>query len=495
MNSESLSENGEKVVRNAYAAYDWKDGYHRIDNLENEEVRIIKSFNGKAAHQVSSKRGYFSKPRMDLVRHGNTKGKYEIRPAIKEEIEWLDRAIAANSYVPQYIDKNGNEIVVGDVYENIEYKVLVSEITSIYSKGILLNKGHEFLCKDGIRNSSIQPAEDQEYWKKCFAARKVIQKKELSESEQLVKSGQVELGKIYVAECTDYSIPMTTGPANLFGGPFIRRDYYSNWVYTDRSFRIDPDNVEELTESDPNYNWVKYMFDNKKWLSKQDYKKLQYQYADVKYNFDKINPQLFELTFKEAIDDHTVIMEAFNWEATPQKDEYWNKIHNHGHTDESLYYLTQMKEQYKEYLAENEVTNDSPPTMTKEITPTREYGGVEMTIDELVVALSEVQMRFDGASLDKSMLKKTISVLEREIKKLRLEIFDHQVTISREQSFNESYSHRIEQLLNQISAKNTEIEDLNNQIHAKNRELDNYVAGVVLESVPKTNKFLKWLMG
>ena len=111
----------------------------------------------------------------------------------------------------------------------------------------------------------------------------------------------------------------------------------------------------------------------------------------------------------------TQLADVFIWNNSPQGYDYWRKVDLQGHTEESKYYLAQMKAQY-----EKSQQDQSPQE-------TRDWLGESLTIDQLrgkLFDINEQSSRYWGIVCDK---ESEIRILKQEIDDLNNKLSESKI--------------------------------------------------------------------
>ena len=146
--------------------------------------------------------------------------------------------------------------------------------------------------------------------------------------------------------------------------------------------------------------------DQEYWSSCFENKEIKYKYSNVVYDLESM---VYD-PLQNGLDA------MFVWDSSPQGHDYWCKIRDKGHTEESKYYLAEMKAQYEK----------SEP---REQTPqeTRDWLGESLTIDQLrgkLFDINEQSSRYWGIVCDK---ESEIRILKQEIDDLNNKLSENKI--------------------------------------------------------------------
>ena len=335
----------------------------------------------------------------------------ELIPMSEDRIKWFNKCLKEDNVLnfPLMSESERQvaegEIVLGNIYWNDDVRSwCLPEETSHNSNfgGPFLYAGGSFYKNAGHRGSFrlgkkdvteiVEGHEDYSWIRYCFDNETNTSKEEW---EKLV-STKVEVGKVYEVtyKCGTGTVVVLVNQKTdkYFHGDYFNPDYpdipldHGTWSY------------EETT--------VELVEDQEYWLANFENKEIKYKYANVVYDLESMVYDPLQ----------NGLSSMFVWDSTPQGGSYWSEIHCEGNTEESEYYLAEMKAQYEKSEPQDQTPQE-----------TRDWLGESLTIDQLrgkLFDINEQSSRYWGIVCDK---ESEIRILKQEIDDLNNKLSQNKI--------------------------------------------------------------------
>ena len=352
--------------------YNWTLGYHSLFDKRGNIERIFEvDGDGYMVCQliIQGSRPRFTIYAMQMKNYGMSYHNHNFKPSTQEEINW----IKVCKQKGQYMDKReafkdigkelsvseqhveSGEIKLGSIYWHPEVESYCIPRKTSDDEGFSGEFFQECIawgydnCENAfdLRNvEEITPEHADFPWiSHCFKNKTYISKEEFENMNTKEGSTKFEVGKVYKTPSESRIIYAADDGYTAKGeGLIFGYNYEENTklILSDLSL-------------EPEQEYWTACINAKEVLDKEEWEKSQYKYADVVYDFGRMDSDgYFKLDFDACIEDHKCLnslQKGFQWKNTPQSYDFWYAINRTGHTKESIYYLEQMKSQYQDYLA------------------------------------------------------------------------------------------------------------------------------------------------
>ena len=360
-----------------------------------------------------------------------------LEPMSEDRIKWFNKCLKEDKVLDFPLMSESErqvaegEIVLGKIYFKDDTWYLPEETSDGVTFGgpfLMLDykSDRRFVKYEGGKNSfeftSKKPEEleedheDYSWIKYCFDNETNISKEEWEEMFP-----KIEIGKVYEVTYNSSKSQCLVLVDRLYNKSFKGDYFYSLssspqystkgvWWYDCVTFKLVEDQEYWLANFEnkeiSNTADLFSLFDQReaRSIAAEINEEVKYKYSDVVYDLESMD-----------YTPPTQLADVFIWNNSPQGYDYWRKVDLQGHTEESKYYLAQMKAQY-----EKSQQDQSPQE-------TRDWLGESLTIDQLrgkLFDINEQSSRYWGIVCDK---ESEIRILKQEIDDLNNKLSESKI--------------------------------------------------------------------